>query len=228
VLENSVSEIEVALGEDQFISYNDEVFKIFEDINVRCPHIETAILMIDKIKQIKSENDSIGGTVCCVIRNVPQSLGEPCFDKIEADLAKAMLSIPATKGFEIGSGFEGTKLKGSQHNDVFEKDTINEIIKDLSLYKLDLKSKTNFAGGTLGGITTGEIIYFRIAIKPVSTIGKEQLTVDYDNNEQTLTAKGRHDPCVLPRAMPIVEAMSAIVLMDHYLIQATRKNLDFN
>lgn len=172
---------------------------------VRCPDPEIAQQMIELIKQIRSEGDSIGGVIRGVIKNVPIGLGEPVFDKLSSDLAKAMVSINAVKGFEIGSGFEGTKMRGSEHNDQF----ISENGK--------IKLKTNFAGGTLGGISNGETIYFRVAFKPVSTISKKQKTVDKNGHEVELEAAGRHDACVLPRAVPIVDAMAAIVIMDHFL-----------
>jgi chorismate synthase len=172
---------------------------------IRCPDAVIAKDMIALIENIKNDGDSIGGIIKGVIRNAPVGLGEPVFDKIPADLAKAMLSINAVKGFEIGSGFHGVTLRGSQHNDPFV------------LENNKLTFKTNNAGGTLGGITTGEDIYFRVAFKPVSTISKAQETLTTDNEPTILEATGRHDPCVLPRAVPIVDAMSALVMMDHYL-----------
>lgn len=173
-----------------------------DGVSVRNPHRETAAQMIDLIKRVKEDSDSIGGVVTCVIRGCPPGLGEPAFDKLPAVLAHAMLSIPATKGFEFGSGFEGTKLKGSEHNDRMA----------------DMKFVTNHAGGTLGGISNGENIYFRVAFKPVSTIGKAQETCDFEGRMQTLEARGRHDPCVVGRAVPIVENMAAIVILDLYLL----------
>ena len=161
--------------------------------------------MIDLIDLLKDEGDSVGGVIKGVIRNVPIGLGEPVFDKFSADLGKAMLSINAAKGFEIGSGFAGASLRGSEHNDPF-------IIEDGKV-----KIKTNYAGGVLGGISSGEDIYFRVAFKPVSTINKAQHTVSLKNEPQILKATGRHDPCVLPRAVPIIDAMAALVTMDHYL-----------
>jgi chorismate synthase len=176
-----------------------------ENNSIRCPDQATAQQMIKLIETVKNEGDSIGGTIKGIIRNVPAGLGEPVFDKLSADLGKAMLSINAVKGFEIGSGFKGIFMRGSEHNDPFiiEKDFV--------------KTKTNHAGGILGGISTGEDIYFRVAFKPVSTINKSQQTVNVLNQTVLLTATGRHDPCVLPRAIPIVDAMSALVIMDHYL-----------
>ena len=161
--------------------------------------------MITLIEKVRDEGDSVGGIIRGVIRNVPIGLGEPVFDKLPADLAKAMVSINAVKGFEIGSGFEGVKMRGSQHNDQF-------ISKD---GKIELK--TNYAGGTLGGISNGAEIYFRVAFKPVSTIAKSQKTVDISGKAADLEAAGRHDTCILPRAVPIVDALAALVIMDHYL-----------
>ena len=172
---------------------------------VRCPDYETALQMITLMEEARDEGDSLGGVVSCVIKNCPAGLGEPVFDKLEADLAKAMLSINATKGFEYGSGFEGTKLKGSQHNDrFFEEDQT-------------VKTSTNHSGGVQGGITNGMDIYFNVAFKPTATIAKPQETITLGGDKALLEAKGRHDPCVLPRAVPIVEAMAALVLADHWL-----------
>ncbi|KKP36946.1 MAG: Chorismate synthase [Candidatus Roizmanbacteria bacterium GW2011_GWA2_32_13] len=162
--------------------------------------------MIELIEKVRDEGDSIGGVIRGEIKNVPIGLGEPVFDKLSADLGKAMLSIPAVKGFEIGSGFEGVKMKGSQHNDSFITSESGKI-----------RTKTNFSGGIQGGISNGENIFFRVAFKPVSTIRKEQRTVNLRGQEVKLEATGRHDPCVLPRAVPIVEAMAALTIMDHYL-----------
>ena len=174
---------------------------------VRCPDPEAAEKMIALIEEMSRQGDSIGGIVECVIRNCPLGLGEPVFDKLEADLAKAMMSLPATKGFEIGSGFAGTTLTGSEHNDAFymEGDRVRTV--------------TNRSGGIQGGISNGEDIIIRIAFKPTATIRKEQNTVTRDGIDVTLSAKGRHDPCVLPRAVPMVEAMAALVLCDHLLRQ---------
>ena len=172
---------------------------------IRCPDQEIAKKMISLVEAVKQDDDSIGGVIKGVIRNVPVGLGEPVFDKLSADLGKAMLGINAVKGFEIGSGFAGTAMRGSQHNDPFIMD------------QGALKMKTNHAGGILGGISSGEDIYFRVAFKPVSTISKEQETLNVVNESVTLAAAGRHDPCVLPRAVPIVDAMAALVIMDHYL-----------
>lgn len=174
---------------------------------VRCPDGEMAERMIDRIEQARDEGDSLGGVVECVARSVPLGLGEPVFDKLEADLAKAVMSLPASKGFEIGSGFAGTLLTGSEHNDAFymEGDRIRTV--------------TNRSGGIQGGISNGENIVIRAAFKPTATIRKEQQTVSKDGEDTTLSAKGRHDPCVLPRAVPMVEAMVALVLCDHLLRQ---------
>lgn len=174
---------------------------------IRNPHIETASQMIDLVSQIRDEADSIGGVITCVCRNLPVGLGDPVFGKLEARLAHAMLSIPATKGFEIGSGFAGTEMRGSEHNDIFVHKSGG------------MGTETNFSGGIQGGISNGEPIEFRVAFKPVATIGKAQQTVDFDGNQVTLEAKGRHDPCVLPRAVPVVEAMTALVLADSLLAQ---------
>ncbi|WP_013325034.1 chorismate synthase [Gloeothece verrucosa] len=173
---------------------------------VRCPDQEAAQKMIDLIDQIRREKDSLGGVVECVARYVPKGLGEPVFDKLEADLAKAVMSLPASKGFEIGSGFAGTVLTGSEHNDEFYTDEAGNI-----------RTVTNRSGGIQGGISNGENIIIRVAFKPTATIGKEQQTVTNSGEETTLAAKGRHDPCVLPRAVPMVEAMVALVICDHLL-----------
>lgn len=173
---------------------------------VRCPDTECATRMIELIEQIRDQGDSIGGVVECVARNVPPGLGEPVFDKLEADLAKGLLSLPASKGFEIGSGFAGTLLTGSEHNDEFYTDETGMI-----------RTVTNRSGGIQGGISNGEPIMMRVAFKPTATIRKEQRTVTQTGEETLLAAKGRHDPCVLPRAVPMVEAMVALVLCDHLL-----------
>lgn len=180
---------------------------------VRCPHAKTADRMSALIMAVKDQGDSVGGIINCVCRNVPAGLGEPVFGKLEAGLAKAMLSIPAAKGFEIGSGFAGTRMRGSQHNDPFT-------MKDGRI-----GTTSNFSGGIQGGISNGEPIYFQVAFKPPATIGMAQQTVDFDGNEQTLKGKGRHDPCVVPRAVPIVEGMAALVLADMLLCQKSREAL---
>ncbi len=177
---------------------------------VRCPDPATAAAMIERIKQARSAGDSIGGVIECRVRGIPAGLGEPVFDKLEADLAKAMLSLPATKGFEIGSGFAGTRQMGSEHNDAFEP-------RDGRV-----RTTTNRSGGVQGGISNGEEIIFRVAFKPTATILQPQKTVDIHGKNTELTARGRHDPCVLPRAVPIVEAMTALVLVDHWMRQAAQ------
>ena len=171
---------------------------------VRCPDPAIAAQMIALVEEARDDGDSLGGVVQGVIRGVPSGLGEPVFDKLHADLGKAMLSINAVKGFEIGSGFWGSTQRGSQHNDEFYKSEDGRV-----------RSTTNNAGGCLGGISTGEDNIFRVAFKPTSTIGKPQKTVKRDGEEATLIARGRHDPCVVPRAVPIVEAMGLLVVMDH-------------
>lgn len=172
---------------------------------IRCPDSLMASKMINIIEQVKNSGDSIGGVIRCLIKNVPIGLGEPVFDKLSADLAKAMLSINAVKGFEIGSGFDGSKMLGSLHND------------ELYINNGKIRTRTNFAGGIVGGISNGEDIYCRIAFKPVSSILKPQKTLNINNEEITVSVNGRHDPCVLPRAVPVVDAMATIVIMDHYL-----------
>ena len=188
--------------------YSNLDFSQIEKNPVRCADSTTASLMEEHIKKIKKEGDTVGGIISCVIENTPIGLGEPVFDKLHADLGKAMLSINAVKGFEFGSGFEGTKLKGSQHNDSFNSDG---------------KTKTNNSGGIQGGISNGMDIYFNVAFKPVATIMQSQETIDSQNNVVKMKGKGRHDPCVVPRAVPIVEAMAALVLVDFYLINRTIK-----
>ena len=170
---------------------------------VRCPDAAAAKNMISLIEQIRDAGDSVGGVIECVTRGLPAGLGEPVFDKLEADLAKAMLSIPAAKGFEIGSGFAATQMRGSQHNDAFE------------IRAGRIRTTTNNSGGVQGGISNGEDIYFRVAFKPPATIAVQQKTVTASHEQTDLAARGRHDPCVLPRAVPIVEAMAALVLCDH-------------
>ncbi len=182
-----------------------------EDTIVRCPDAATAERMIALIDEVRLNRDTIGGVVTCVIKNTPVGLGEPVFDKLHAELGKAMLSINAVKGFEYGSGFEGIKLRGSQHNDEF----VNEGGK--------IRTKTNHSGGIQGGISNGEDIYFNVAFKPVATIMQDQRSVDKDGNEVVVSGKGRHDPCVVPRAVPIVEAMAALVMCDFYLRSRTAK-----
>jgi len=178
---------------------------------VRCPDMDAAEKMAQEILRVKKDRDSVGGIISCICRNVPPGLGEPVFDKMEAKLAQAMLSVPATKGFEIGSGFEGASMRGSTHNDTF-------ILRGERLGTL-----TNNSGGVQGGISNGEPIFFRVAFKPTSTIGKPQTTVDFNGQEVILKASGRHDPCVVPRAVPIVESMAALVIADLALRQLLTK-----
>ncbi|PSS03347.1 chorismate synthase [Coniella lustricola] len=207
-----------------------------EFLPVRCPDADAARKMEAHIAEFRDKADSIGGTVTCVIKNAPSGLGEPCFDKLEAMLAHAMLSIPATKGFEIGSGFGGCEIPGSIHNDPFiAAETAQKLEEEQAgptaanhhhagIPRPKLTTKTNFSGGIQGGITNGAPIYFRVGFKPPATIGQEQTTATYDgSSEGVLAAKGRHDPCVVPRAVPIVEAMAALVLMDAVMAQHARK-----
>ncbi|RYO75862.1 hypothetical protein DL763_010967 [Monosporascus cannonballus] len=194
---------------------------------VRCPDEEVTQKMADYIAGFKERNDSIGGTVTCVIRNLPCGLGEPCFDKLEAELAHAMLSIPATKGFEFGSGFGGCEIPGSIHNDPFIKATDTPAADTgaarTGTPRPKLTTKTNNSGGVQGGISNGAPVYFRTAFKPPATISQAQTTATYDGeSEGVLAAKGRHDPCVVPRAVPIVEAMAALVIMDALMQQMAR------
>lgn len=184
--------------------YQDLDFSKIESNTVRCPDEAIANQMIEKIREIRKQGDTIGGTVTCVIQNLPVGLGEPVFDKLHAELGKAMLSINAVKGFEYGSGFCGAKMKGSEHNDQFNEDG---------------STKTNLSGGIQGGISNGMDIYFRVAFKPVATIIQKQNTLDNKGDIVEMQGKGRHDPCVVPRAIPIVEAMAALVLADYHLLR---------
>ncbi|MGI8419875.1 MAG: chorismate synthase [Candidatus Levyibacteriota bacterium] len=188
------------------VDYEQVTSEMIEKNIVRCPDQKVAQQMINLIETVRDEGDSIGGVIKGVIKHVPAGLGEPVFDKLNADLGKAMLSINAVKGFEIGSGFAGVRKQGSEHNDMFYTDNND-----------DVKTKTNNSGGVLGGISNGQTIHFRVAFKSVSTIKKKQSTITIDKKAVNLEASGRHDPCVLPRAVPIVDAMSALVVMDHYL-----------
>ena len=188
--------------------YQDLDFSKTESNDVRCPDPETAEKMISKIKEIKKEGNTIGGTITCVIRNLPVGIGEPVFGKLQAELAKAMLNINACKGFEYGSGFCGAKMTGKDHNDLFNE---------------DFSTKTNLSGGIQGGISNGMDVYFRVAFKPVATILRSQESVDKDGNAVVVEGKGRHDPCVLPRAVPVVENLAAFVLADLYLINKLRR-----
>lgn len=189
-------------------SYLELDLKTAEDNIVRCPDQEMALKMEEYIKAIKKEGDTIGGVITCVAKNVPVGLGEPVFDKLHAELGKAMLSINAVKGFEYGSGFEGVTMKGSEHNDPFNTDG---------------STKTNHSGGVQGGISNGMDIYFNVAFKPVATVIQGYETIDKEGNLVQTQGKGRHDPCVVPRAVPIVEAMTALVLADYMLLSRVNK-----
>ncbi|WP_339866686.1 chorismate synthase [uncultured Algoriphagus sp.] len=186
-----------------------------EENIVRCPDPVVAEEMIELIDSVRKDRDTIGGVVSCVIKNTPVGIGEPVFDRLHAELGKAMLSINAVKGFEYGSGFEGVKMRGSKHNDVFfqEGDKV--------------KTKTNYSGGIQGGISNGEDIYFNVAFKPVATIMTDQASVNEAGEEVVVSGKGRHDPCVVPRAVPIVEAMAALVIADYILLAKSNKLQDF-
>ncbi len=190
-------------------NYSDLNFDLIESNAIRCPEPNVAEAMISKIKEIKKQGDTIGGVITCVIQNVPIGLGEPVFDKLHAELGKAMLSINAVKGFEYGSGFEGAKLLGSTHNDLFNEDG---------------STQTNFSGGIQGGISNGMDIYFRVAFKPVATIMQKQDALNADGKIEEMQGKGRHDPCVVPRAVPIVEAMAALVMADFMLLNHLYKH----
>jgi len=188
--------------------YENLDFSKIESNDVRCPDTPIANKMIDHIKTIKKQGDTIGGIISCVAKNVPIGFGEPVFDKLQARLGHAMLSLNAVKGFEFGSGFDGIKLKGSQHNDAFNTDGT---------------TKTNLSGGIQGGISNGMDIYFKVAFKPVATLLQKYETINKDGKPVEVQGKGRHDPCVVPRAVPIVEALTAIVLADFYLLNRTTK-----
>ena len=198
--------------------------EVDENLPIRCPNAEAGKRMETVIEESKAAQDSIGGTVTCVIRNCPSGLGEPCFDKLEATLAHAMLSIPATKGFEIGSGFGGCSVPGSKHNDAFIKAPETTDPTRPGVSRPRLTTKTNNSGGIQGGISNGAPIYFTVAFKPAATIGQAQNTATYDESTGVLEAKGRHDPCVIPRAVPIVESMAALVIMDAVLAQSARQS----
>ncbi|SDE43933.1 chorismate synthase [Riemerella columbipharyngis] len=189
-------------------SYSELSLNEIDHNDVRCPDSFSAEKMIEKIKSIKKSGDTIGGTITCVVKNLPIGLGEPVFGKLQAELARAMLNINACKGFEYGSGFAGTMMKGSEHNDVF---------------KADFTTETNHSGGIQGGISNGMDIYFRVAFKPVATLMKSQNSVDKEGKASIVEGKGRHDPCVVPRAVPIVENLTAFVLADMYLINRLRR-----
>ena len=191
--------------------YTELDFSKTENNIVRCPDQQIANEMIELIDQVRKNQDTIGGVVTCVIQGTPVGLGEPVFDKLHAELGKAMLSINAVKGFEYGSGFEGVKMLGSEHNDLFEQQDGN------------VKTRTNHSGGIQGGISNGQDIYFKVAFKPVATIMQDQESIDTDGNKTIVSGKGRHDPCVVPRAVPIVEAMAALVIADYYLLNKSSK-----
>ena len=198
-----------SVGEITYDYQNSKIdFDKIEDSIVRCPDKKTSDEMINLIKSIKKKGDTVGGVISCIISGVPVGLGEPVFNKLHAELGKAMLSINAVKGFEFGSGFKGSSMKGSEHNDSFNADGT---------------TKTNRSGGIQGGISNGMDIYFNVAFKPVSTIMRDQDSIDSDGNEVKVKGKGRHDPCVVPRAVPIVEAMSALVLADYLLLNRLSK-----
>ncbi|KAK1266866.1 hypothetical protein QJS04_geneDACA015358 [Acorus gramineus] len=195
------------------VDYDTVTLDQIESNIVRCPDPVTAQKMIDAIDAVRVRGDSVGGTVTCVIRNVPRGLGSPVFDKLDALLSHAMMSLPATKGIQFGSGFEGTFLTGSEHNDGFYMENGK------------IRTRTNRSGGIQGGISNGETIYMTIAFKPTSTIGKKQNTVTRDRHETELIARGRHDPCVVPRAVPMVEAMAALVLVDQMMVHVGQNEI---
>lgn len=197
----------IALDRD----YRKYDLSLIESNNVRCPDAEKAQEMEQLILDVKSDGDTIGGIITCVIKGCPVGLGEPAFDKLHAQLGAAMLGINAVKGFEYGAGFEGVGQRGSEQNDIFYNDNGT------------IRTKTNNSGGIQGGISNGEDIYFRVLFKPVATQLRQQPTVDKDGNETMLEVKGRHDPCVLPRAVPVVEAMAAMTILDNYLLDKTVK-----
>ena len=189
--------------------YSNLDFSTIESNIVRCPDPEIATKMIDEIQSIRKQGDTIGGIITCVAQDVPVGWGEPIFQKLHANLGKAMLSLNAVKGIEFGSGFKGTKMKGSEHNDIFNEDG---------------STRTNLSGGIQGGISNGMDIYFRVAFKPVATIMQNQPTINSAGEATEIMGKGRHDPCVVPRAVPVVEALTALVLADFYLLHRTRKS----
>ncbi|KAK8218621.1 chorismate synthase-like protein [Phyllosticta capitalensis] len=207
----------------EFLDLIDKIDRKIVDsfVPVRCPSEEASKRMEKTVEEYRDRQDSIGGTVTCVIRNVPTGLGEPCFDKLEAILAHAMLSIPATKGFEIGSGFGGCQVPGSIHNDPFIKAPAQNGTHGPGRPRLT--TKTNNSGGIQGGISNGAHVYFNVGFKPPATIGQAQQTAGYDETDGVLEAKGRHDPCVVPRAVPIVESMAALAIMDAVMAQQSRQ-----
>ncbi len=189
---------------------------------IRCPVPSVAEEMHSLISKVKEDNDSIGGIITCIVRNCPVGLGEPCFDKLEAVLAHAMLSIPATKGFSYGSGFEGTMMRGSEHNDAFTTKHTTTPIGVPNIFPTALTTTTNYSGGVQGGISNGNFILFHVAFKPVATISQPQSTLNFDGTKIQLENRGRHDPCVVPRAVAIVEAMTALCIADLAMIQESR------
>ncbi len=201
----SVGEVEIPLHYSEM-----DLCKIDSNI-IRCPDSKTASEMINLINSIRKQGDTIGGVIQCVIKNVPIGLGEPVFGKLHSELGSAMLSINAVKGFEYGSGFQGTKLKGTEHNDIFQN------------VEGKITTKTNNSGGIQGGISNGEDIYFNVAFKPVATIMQQQESIDISHSKTTIDGKGRHDPCVLPRAVPIVDAMAALVILDNILLNNSKQ-----
>ncbi|XVF23646.1 hypothetical protein REPUB_Repub13aG0057100 [Reevesia pubescens] len=209
-----VSQVHQVVLPDGLVDHDTVTLDQIESNIVRCPNPEYAEKMIAAIDAVRTRGDSVGGIVTCIVRNAPRGLGSPVFDKLEAELAKAVMSLPATKGFEFGSGFAGTFLTGSEHNDDFFTDEHGRI-----------RTKTNRSGGIQGGISNGEIINMRVAFKPTATIGRKQQTVTREKKELELIARGRHDPCVVPRAVPMVEAMVALVLVDQLLAQHAQCNL---
>lgn len=202
----SVADVEAPLLDEEHVSRAD-----VDQSDVRCPDAAAATRMIEAIEQARAARDSVGGVIRCVVRGVPAGLGEPVFDKLTAELAKAMMSLPATRGFEIGEGFASTRMRGSQHNDAFVMEGAR------------VRTATNRSGGIQGGISNGENIRFAVAFKPVATIFQEQETVTRGGESVTFQARGRHDPCVLPRAVPMVETMAALVLLDHALRQRSAR-----
>ncbi|MBA0780695.1 hypothetical protein Gotri_004765, partial [Gossypium trilobum] len=209
-----VSQVHQVVLPDGSVDHDTVTLDQIESNIVRCPNPDYAEKMIAAIDAVRTRGNSIGGVVTCIVRNAPRGLGSPVFDKLEAELAKAVMSLPATKGFEFGSGFAGTFLTGSEHNDEFYTDEHGRV-----------RTRTNRSGGIQGGISNGEIINMRVAFKPTATIGKKQHTVTREKQEIELLARGRHDPCVVPRAVPMVEAMVALVLVDQLMAQYAQCNL---
>ncbi|KAG5388112.1 hypothetical protein IGI04_029653, partial [Brassica rapa subsp. trilocularis] len=209
-----VSQVHQVVLPEDLVDHENLTLEQIENNIVRCPNPEYAEKMIAAIDAVRTKGNSVGGVVTCIVRNAPRGLGTPVFDKLEAELAKACMSLPATKGFEFGSGFSGTFLTGLEHNDEFYTDENGRI-----------RTKTNRSGGIQGGISNGEIINMRVAFKPTSTIGRKQNTVTRDKKETEMIARGRHDPCVVPRAVPMVEAMVALVLVDQLMAQYAQCHL---